>query len=538
MRTFRFIFLVSILIIGFNLYVVVDEVCFENESKILLQNDFEYAHSFSATPNDDSFGITTKIPGVEGAFAVVVTDDIGGVYVAYQSHWEETNNQSQSFHVYFAYSHDFGENWSKSYRVDDNASSSVFCDSPSIAIDRNNGHIFVAWKDNRTGVAKVYIDKSVDRGVSFGSDVTINDSLNDYFPPWLPYTVNLEICEEGKIFVTWVAYSSENITDGNIFFTYSDDGGQTFKLPIIISSMESEAILTHPWVVIDSNNVIYVVYTKRSSTTTKSSAVYLVKSQNGSSFETPVTVTDFSTQKYVGGAQVAVSSDGKIHVVWTDNRAGDGPEYLDIYFATSLDGGLTISPNIYINDDNEMTPREPGSYFTRGIQGTPTICVDSNDEIHLFWEDFRNYISDSTYSRDIYYTSSENGTVFSDNLKVNYIHPDVDSVNAADPYITLDSQDNFYLVYSDAPSGDNNYHYIYFMFIQQLPETSTSTDIISSQQSSETSTSTDVISSQQSSETSTSTDIIVSTFGFQLIPIITVFLVTIFIRRKKIEFKK
>ncbi|MFX0206700.1 MAG: sialidase family protein [Candidatus Hodarchaeota archaeon] len=498
MTFFRFtltIFFISILALGSNIHFITSET----GNRKLVQTDFKNAYSFSAPPNDDSFGISIKIPGVEGVFAVVATDDIGGVYVAYQSHWEEIDNSSPSYHVYFAYSHDFGESWSKSFKVDDSIGSSIWCDSPSIAIDQSNGHIFVAWKDNRSGVAKVYIDKSVDRGVSFGSDLLVYNWPNDYFPPWLPYTVNLGVSDDGKIYLTWIAYSSGSYIDSNILFTYSIDGGQTFHSPIIISSIEGEAILAHPWIAIDSNNVLYVTYSRRNST---SAGVYIVKSQNGgSSFEPPVTVTDSSTQKYCGGAKVAVSSDGKIHVVWTDNRAGDGIQYLDIYFATSLDGGLTFGSNICINDDLVVTPRSPESQFTRGPQGTPTIAIDSNSMVHIFWEDFRNYVDDTTYCRDIYYASSKNGTQFSENLKVNYVHPDVDSVNCADPNIVIDSQDNFYLVYSDTPSGDNDYHYIYFMYIPQPSKTSS------------------------------------SIFGFQLIPLLTVFLIAIFFTQKKQNFR-
>ncbi|MHA2092062.1 MAG: sialidase family protein [Candidatus Kariarchaeaceae archaeon] len=426
--------------------------------------------------NEESFGGSTKIPGVEGAFAVVTTDDNGGVYVAYQSHWEENNNQSLSYHVYFAYSHDYGKTWSKSYRVDDNGSSSVWCDSPNIALDKNNGHIFIAWKDNRTGEAKLYIDKSTDRGVSFGFDVTVYEWPNDYFPPWLPYTANIEIDIDGKIYITWIAYYSDGYTDRDIFFAHSTDGGITFTTPVIINSPEGDVILAHPWIAIESTDVVYVVYTRRNSTQAN---VYLVKSQDGgSSFGSPVKVNDGLSQRYCGGTQVIVSSDGKIHVIWDDNREGIGPQYLDIYYAISSDGGLTFGPNIRVNDDNVISPPDIHTSFTRGVQGTPTMAIDSESVVHILWEDFRNFVSDTAYCRDIYYASSSDHIQFSTNLKVNSVLPDVDSVNCADPNSVFDSQDNFFIVYSDAPSGDNNYHYIYFLSV--LSETEESSETSSS----------------------------------------------------------
>lgn len=405
------------------------------------------------------FGVSTRIPGIEGAFSVVDTDDTGGVYVAYQSLWTEDGNES-SLHVYFAYSHDYGKNWTRSFRVDDDGSLPVRCDSPSIAVDRNTGHVFVAWKDNRTGVAKVYIDRSVDRGVSFSSDVLVYDWPYDYVAPWLPFTVNVEVGEDGRIYVAWIAYYSDSFTDCDIFLASSADDGQTFNTPKVVSLRQGEARLTHPWIAIDGENTIYVAYARRNSTF---SGVYVVRSLNdGLSFETPVKVNDDSTARYRGGTQVVASLDGKIHVVWTDGRAGDGTQYLDAYYATSLDGGLSFEPNIPVNDDLVISP--PNGVFTRGAQGTPSIVTSSDSRIHVVWEDFRNFVGETAYCRDIYYASSEAGTIFTKNLRANSVNSGAESVNCADPNVAMDSQDNLFMVYSDAPSGDNDHHQIYFMF--------------------------------------------------------------------------
>jgi hypothetical protein len=417
-------------------------------------NDFP-----SVFPNPGCFGVSTRILGVEGAFAVVAVDSIGGVYVAYQSSQRE-NGSTPYLHVYFSYSHDYGESWSESFRVDDNESSSVQCDSPSIAVDQLTGHVFVAWKDNRTGVGKAYIDKSVDRGVSFGLDHRVCDWPYDHVDMGLPRTLNIEADNTGKIFVAWIAYYGSSYTDCNILLARSGDGGQTFSAPTVVNPDEGEARLLHPWIAVDGENALYVVYSTRNSTF---SAVYLAKSlDTGSSFAMPAKVNDDSTNRYRGGTQVNVSPNGKIHVTWTDGRAGDGSQYLDIYSATSSDGGFSFEPNNRVNDDSFVSPA--GQVFTRGAQGTPSIVTDSNSRVHIVWEDFRNFLSETTYCRDIYYASSEAGLGFTMNLKANSVNPDAGSVNCADPNMAIDSQDNFYIVYSDAPSGDNEHHEIYFVF--------------------------------------------------------------------------
>ncbi|MHA2365899.1 MAG: hypothetical protein ACXAC7_18210, partial [Candidatus Hodarchaeales archaeon] len=107
---------------------------------------------------------------------------------------------------------------------------------------------------------------------------------------------------------------------------------------------------------------------------------------------------------------------------------------------------------------------EAHQHFTKGPQGSSFVAVDSESTVHIVWEDLRNFVSETTYCRDIYYATI-NGSTVSKNIKVNYVDPDVASVNAADPYIVFDSLDNFFLVFSDAPSGDNSQHYIYFQSI-------------------------------------------------------------------------
>jgi len=430
---------------------------------VILSSSIQLVESeVGVIPSAGCFGDSTRIPGVEGAFAVVATDDVGGVYVAYQSHWTESG--SSYMHIYFAYSHDHGRNWSESFRVDDDRRASVQCDSPSIAVDRNTGHVLVAWKDNRTGVAKVYIDKSIDRGVSFGPDVLVYDWPYDYVATWLPRTVSIDIGDDGKIYAAWVAYYSDSYTDCDIFFASSGDGGQTFNTPTTVNPADGGGRLVHPWIAVDEGNVLYVAYVRRNSTF---SGVFLARSLNGGeSFEAAVKVNDDSTMGYRGGAQVVISPDGKIHLVWTDGRAGDGTQYLDIYYATSSDDGSSFSPNIRVNDDFVAVPPDVHLHFTRGAQGTPSIVADSESRVHVVWEDFRNFVDDTAYCRDTYYASSEDGTQFSMNIKVNYVHPDADSVNNADPNMAIDSQDNLFIVYSDAASGDNDHPQIYFTFTQ------------------------------------------------------------------------
>ncbi len=277
-----------------------------------------------------------------------------------------------------------------------------------------------------------------------------------------PRTVNIDVGVDGKVYVAWMMYEGANPYDCDVFFAWSVDGGQTFSTPTNVNPLEDEARHYHPWIAVSTDGTIYVAYPKRNST---SVGVYLARSQNGgASFEPPVKINDDAGTRYRGGVQVIIAPDGDLHATWTDGRAGDGTQYWDIYYATSSDSGASFSPNIRVNDDTIITPPDTHPHFTRGAQGSPSIVADSTSRIHLVWEDFRNFVNENTYCRDVYYATSEGGTSFTKNLRANSVNATVTSVNCADPNVVIDAQDNLYTVYSDAPSGDNAHHEIYFMF--------------------------------------------------------------------------
>ena len=446
---------------------------FLNSTLIISEFDPNHVKSkIDPFPQDNEFGISTKLSNIEGAFSVVATDNIGGVYVAYQSYWNENEGDPRSFHIYFVYSHDFGKTWSESFRINDNKSYLVSCDSPSIAVDSKKGFVYITWKDNRTGTAKLYVDRSMDRGVTFGNDISVYDWNVDLVPTWLPYTATIKVNDQGKVFIVWIAYTGDSLTNSSVFFSYSTSDDLTFAKPTIIDPIIGEYRNAHPWIAVQDKNTIFIAYCRRNSTI---SNVFLAKSVDGGvTFNSGVKINDGTTQHYTGGIKVVIARDGTIHAVWTDGRNGNSAEYMDIYYAQSIDGGVSFKQNLRVNDDTEVLATSPDMLFTKGSQGSAFVAVDSKSNVHIVWEDLRNYVSDTTYCRDIYY-ASVNGSHITKNIKVNYVNQSVQSVNAADPFLAIDSHDNMFLVYSDSPSGDYDTHSIYFESVIKNDKVSTAT---------------------------------------------------------------
>jgi hypothetical protein len=219
---------------------------------------------------------------------------------------------------------------------------------------------------------------------------------------------------------------------------------ETFTSNRIIENNLS--VQVQPSIVIDEFDNVYVVWRDyRNDPSLPSNSrgdIYFARSiDDGLTFNISQKVSDDPGDTQQNIPSVVMDSDGIIHVVWEDWRNDadgryvggdggiDGLNNSDIYYSNSSDGGMTWSTSKMINDDGGTTD-----------QGRPDISIDSNDVIHIVWEDRRR-----VDNFDIYYANSINGGItFSVNNKIN----DVDSTSR-DPAIAVDHMNNLHIVWTD-----------------------------------------------------------------------------------------
>jgi hypothetical protein len=109
-------------------------------------------------------------------------------------------------------------------------------------------------------------------------------------------------------------------------------------------------------------------------------------------------VNDDAAGAIQGYPDIAASPDGSFFCVWEDNRAGNR----DIYGATLDSLGLTVTPNLRLNDDAGTTD-----------QATPAVTAVGDSRYLVVWGDARGGVSDVYGS---YRTSS--GAAIGGNVKI------------------------------------------------------------------------------------------------------------------------
>ncbi|TFF93398.1 MAG: hypothetical protein EU543_03720 [Promethearchaeota archaeon] len=143
---------------------------------------------------------------------------------------------------------------------------------------------------------------------------------------------------------------------------------------------------------------------------------------------------------------VAVDNNGIIHVVWQDGTDGVwGTDYEIMYVNYSSSEGWS---NVTVISDGYG-----GSYWNDGYSSDPAIAIDSQNKIHVIWEDDTEGVWGTDYEiMYVNYTSSEgwsNVTVISDGYNGIYWNDDY----SYDASIAVDTGDNVHVVWYDYTEG-------------------------------------------------------------------------------------
>ena len=140
---------------------------------------------------------------------------------------------------------------------------------------------------------------------------------------------------------------------------------------------------------------------------------------------------------------IVVDSDDKVHIVWRDERWDDGAskeltyQKLDPYL-DDMDGDAGSEAAITLVADARLT--DIGSWYLLNFR----MSIDSNDDIHIVWEDDDDY--------EIYYMKiDDSGNELVAETAVRYAM----YIGRASPDVAVDSNDNPHIAWNDWEDTDS-----------------------------------------------------------------------------------
>ena len=102
----------------------------------------------------------------------------------------------------------------------------------------------------------VYVDYSDNNGKSYSKPIRINQQ-NQKISAWPENPPAIEISPSGRINVLYYADEQQQSTS---YFTYSDDNGQTFSTPVLVSDNAQSAMHYMDKMLVDKNDKLYLFW--------------------------------------------------------------------------------------------------------------------------------------------------------------------------------------------------------------------------------------------------------------------------------------
>jgi Neuraminidase (sialidase) len=238
------------------------------------------------------------------------------VYVVW---WDSRNGGHD---IYLNYSADGGMNWQTSdIRLDTDPAGAADSENPQIAV--SGASIYVTWQDYRNGACDIYMNCSTDGGLTW----QMSDARLDTDPAGATNSENPQIAVSGAgVYVTWQDYRNGAC---DIYMNCSMDGGMTWQTSDtrLDTDPAGAAYSENPWIGVNGSN-IYVVWADDRNG--NRDIYYNYSTDSGANWQASDTRldTDSIGTSDSHKPQIAVSGDA-VCVVWRDNRNGNWDIFLN-----------------------------------------------------------------------------------------------------------------------------------------------------------------------------------------------------------------
>jgi hypothetical protein len=233
--------------------------------------------------------------------------------------------------------------------------------------------VLVAWRDDVSGTAQVWLKRSTDGGATFGTPINLSASNGGTILPSVRPT--MIISGTGATALVLVAWHGQT-TNSEIFVVRSTNGGASFSTPVNRSNNTGSS--GWPSLAVSGTGVDAIVLLtwmgQPGNVTGEWSDILVMRSNDGgASFGTLVNVsTKPAGGTSVGHPAVAITGTGAAAtavIAWEDDRSG----HYDVWRVRSTDGGASFSAPA--NLSNNATNAFRASVVAAGSGATATILV-------------------------------------------------------------------------------------------------------------------------------------------------------------------
>jgi Neuraminidase (sialidase) len=265
--------------------------------------------------------------------------------------------------IYYLRSTDGGANWSPIKRL---TWTSDWSGNADIALLPDNT-IHVVWDDYTPGASEIYYLRSTDGGANWSPAKRLTWNLDD--------SRNPAIRSGRDIHVVWF---DETPGNAEIFYKRSTDGGTTWGAVQRLTWTLSDSYA--PAIAIDSKNAVHLVW--KDEVAGCHEIFYKSSGDGGTTWTAAKRLTWTALDSYAPA--IAVDSNDTLRLVWHDSTPGN----YEILGKSSTDGGKTWSSSQRLTS-------------TPGESVWPAIAIDSDNAIHVVWQD------DTPGNNEIYYKTGK-----------------------------------------------------------------------------------------------------------------------------------
>jgi len=217
--------------------------------------------------------------------------------------------------------------------------------------------------------------------------------------------------------------------DNGIYHSFSNDGAYTWSAPVLISGNGR-----NPAIAVGGDGELHLVYRLGCI------AAYEIVHRAYSGMWSEETIVYHSPQVSVSRPALAVDSSGDLHCVWQRSGYGVTPNS-EIWYSKHTESGWSAAINI------------SNSY---GASEYPTLAIGTNDNVHVFWKDSGEDISNPKMVLYREYTVGSGWDAGYSNVSNTTGNG---SYSTMDPCAIVDSKNDVHLVWKDCQTGNKEIFY-------------------------------------------------------------------------------